>query len=75
MNQRRTIATPLTATLWLLLAANGWSQDATVYHGFTRLGPASATATENAYVVVQGDRIARVGSGALPRDDGWRYVD
>lgn len=59
----------------LLLAASGSAQQATVYHGFTRLDPATATATPNAYVVVQGDRIAAVGSGVPPRNDGWTYVD
>ena len=75
MNQRRTIAACLTTALALLLADHSYSQDATVYHGFTRLDPANAAATENAFVVVQGDRISRVGSGAPPRDDRWRYID
>lgn len=48
----------------MLLAANASSQQATVYHGFTRLDPVATTATEKAFVVVQGDRIASVGSGA-----------
>ena len=75
MNHRNNIAARLGSVLGLLLAANGWSQEATVYHGFTRLDPTSATVTENAFVVVQGDRIARVGSGAPPRNDDWNYVD
>lgn len=59
----------------LLINANGWGQQATVYHGFTRLDPVSATATANSFVVVEGERITRVGSGAPPRNAGWTYVD
>ena len=44
MNHRSKIAAPLGSMLALLLTANGWSQEATVYHGFTRLDPVSATA-------------------------------
>lgn len=72
---KRTVSTPLATMFCLLLAAHGYCQEATVYHGFTRLDPASATATGNAFVVVQGDRIARLGSGAPPQNDGWSYVD
>ena len=72
--KRRTLAAPLNAMLGLLLAANGWSQEATVYHGFTHLDPASATAMQNAFVVVQGDRIARVGSGGRGRGQGVGQV-
>jgi imidazolonepropionase-like amidohydrolase len=75
MNHRNTFATPFAAALGLLLAATASSQEATVYHGFTRLDPVTATATEQAFVVVQGDRIASVGSGAPPRNDGWTYID
>jgi imidazolonepropionase-like amidohydrolase len=75
MNHRSHIARAFPSLPGLLLAANGWSQEATVYHGFTRLDPEAATATENAFVVVQGDRIASVGVGAPPKNDGWRYVD
>lgn len=75
MNHRHTFATPLATIFGLLLVGHGACQDATVYHGFTRLDPASATVTQNAFIVVQGDRIARVGSGAPPRDDRFRYVD
>ena len=65
----RTIATPLGSLLGLLLAANVWSQEATVYHGFTQLDPVRASVAENAFVVVQGERIAAVGSGTPPRND------
>lgn len=76
MSHRNRIATPLTSVLGcVLLAASAWSQEATVYHGFTRLDPVTATVTENAFIVVEGDRIARVGSGGPPRNDGWSYVD
>jgi imidazolonepropionase-like amidohydrolase len=75
MSHRSTIATPLAPMLALLLTANAASQEATVYHGFTRLDPVGATATENAFVVVEGDLIAHVGSGTPPRNDGWNYVD
>ena len=75
MNHRNNIAAPLGSVLGLLLAATGWSQEATVYHGFTRLDPVSATVTADAFVVVQGNRIAAVGSGTPPVGDGWSYVD
>jgi imidazolonepropionase-like amidohydrolase len=75
MNPHRHVSTPLAATLGLMLAASAASQETTVYHGFTRLDPATATATENAFVVVEGDRIARVGRGRPPRNDDWSYVD
>jgi imidazolonepropionase-like amidohydrolase len=75
MNHRSNIVAALGSLLGVLLTANGWGQDTTVYHGFTRLDPVSATATENAFVVVQDDRIANVGNGAPPRNDGWNYVD
>jgi imidazolonepropionase-like amidohydrolase len=74
MKHRSTIAT-LLGSLGLLLATNGLSQEATVYHGFTRLDPVSATATQNAFVVVQGETITTVGSGPPPRNGGWSYVD
>ena len=75
MRQRSHVATPLASVFALLLAVTGWTQEATVYHGFTQLDPVNATATENAFIVVQGDRITRVGSGAPPRNRGWRHVD
>jgi hypothetical protein len=75
MSHRRHVATPLAALLGLLLAANVWSQETTVYHAFTRLDPVSATVIEDAFVVVQGARVARVGSGTPPANDGWSYVD
>jgi hypothetical protein len=62
MNRRSVLATRLATALCLLLAADASSQEATVYHGFTRLDPVTATATEQAFVVVQGDRIASVGT-------------
>jgi len=68
-------ATRLGALLALTLAANAWSQEATVYHGFARLEPTTATVTENSFVVIEGDRIATVGSGPPPRNDSWSYVD
>jgi imidazolonepropionase-like amidohydrolase len=74
MNHRSHVATPA-SLLGLLLAATGWSQETTVYHGFTRLDPVGATVTENAFIVVEGDRIARVGNGRPPRNGNWRYVD
>ena len=75
MNHRSTVATRLGPLLGVLVSANGWSQEATVYHGFTRLDPATATVMENSFVVVEGDRIARVGRGRPPRNDDWDYVD
>jgi imidazolonepropionase-like amidohydrolase len=75
MNFHRHLSTPLAAVLGLMLAAGAASQETTVYHGFTRLDPATATVTENAFVVVEGDRIARVGRGRPPRNDDWTYVD
>jgi imidazolonepropionase-like amidohydrolase len=75
MNHRSNIVATLGSLLTLLLTANGWGQETTVYHSFTRLDPVSATVSENAFVVVQDDRIASVGNGAPPRNDGWNYVD
>lgn len=75
MNHRSYVATALASFLGLLTTAHATSQETTVYHGFTRLDPATATVTENAFVVVQGDRIARIGSGRPPRNGDWSYVD
>jgi imidazolonepropionase-like amidohydrolase len=75
MNHHSHVTTAFASVLSLLLAANAYGQQATVYHGFTLLDPATATTTENAYVVVEGDRIARVGSGVPPRDRDSTYVD
>ena len=75
MNRWSHIAKPLAALLGLLLGANSSGGEATVYRGFTRLDPATATATENAFIVVDGNRIARVGSGTPPENDDWSYVD
>lgn len=59
----------------LLLAGMAVGQEATVYHGFTLVDPARAAVTENAFVVVEGARIAQVGSGRPPRSDGVTLVD
>jgi imidazolonepropionase-like amidohydrolase len=75
MNHRNRVWALLAAALGLMLAANVWSQETTVYHGFTRLDPVTTTVTENAFVVVEGDRIARIGRGQPPRNDDWTYVD
>jgi imidazolonepropionase-like amidohydrolase len=75
MSRRNTIATFFAPVLALLLAASATSQETTVYHGFTRLDPVTATATEDAFVIVEGDRFARVGQGRPPRNDDWSYVD
>jgi imidazolonepropionase-like amidohydrolase len=75
MTRWNNIAARLVSLLVLLLAASASGQEATVYHGFTRLDPAAAISTQNAFVVVQGERIAAVGSGAPPRNEGWRHVD
>jgi imidazolonepropionase-like amidohydrolase len=75
MNDYRPASILLAFVLSVMLAANAWSQEVTVYHGFTRLDPVTATATENAFVVVEGERIARMGSGRPPQNDSWSYVD
>ncbi|HUQ52437.1 MAG TPA: amidohydrolase family protein [Gammaproteobacteria bacterium] len=75
MSRRTTLATPVTAAFALVLTISASSQETTVYHGFTRLDPVTATATRNAFVVVQGDRIVSVGSGNPPRRDGSHSVD
>ena len=40
---------------------------ADVYHGFTLIDPATEQRIENAWVVVEGGRISRIGSGVAPR--------
>jgi imidazolonepropionase-like amidohydrolase len=55
---------------------------AQVYHGFTLIDPATEKRIENAWVVVEGNRLSRVGSGPAPRprsaaqrhDLGGRFV-
>lgn len=59
----------------LLLGTNPCAQAATTYHGFTRLDPVSKTVIEDAYIVVEGERIAQVGRGSLPQRKDWQYVD
>ena len=59
----------------LLLASLARGQETTVYHGFTLLDPTRAAVTENAFIVVEGTRIAQVGSGRPPRGDGRTLVD
>jgi imidazolonepropionase-like amidohydrolase len=75
MKHARITAKLLAATLSLLSAAEGSSQEATVYHGFTQLDPVRAAIAEDAFVVVEGSRITRTGSGVPPRRDNWKYVD
>lgn len=40
---------------------------ADVYHGFTLVDPATEKRIENAWVVIEGGRLARIGSGKPPR--------
>jgi imidazolonepropionase-like amidohydrolase len=47
----------------------------TVYHGFTLLDPSEQRVVENAYIVVDGARIAEVGHGAAPQGDGLLHID
>jgi len=75
MNHGKMITRLLSCTFFLLLADKGFGQEATVYHGFTLLDPSRATATESAFVVVEGSRITQVGAGRPPRRDGWTLVD
>ena len=42
------------------------SADADVYHGFTLLDPATKQRIENAWIVVEGNRLVRIGSGKPP---------
>src|SRR5688500_834516 len=58
----------------LLLGTSHHAISATAYHGFTLLDPVSKTVTQDAYVVVEGERIVRVGRGPAPRHDDWKYV-
>jgi imidazolonepropionase-like amidohydrolase len=75
VNHHNRVTIALASLLGLLLSVPAHGQEETVYHGFTLLDPATATITENAYVVVEGDRIARVDSGAPPRKRDASYVD
>ncbi|MGH9630077.1 MAG: amidohydrolase family protein [Bryobacteraceae bacterium] len=59
----------------LVLGVNPCVRAATVYRGFTRLDPVSKTAIEDAWIVVEGVRIARVGRGPVPQRKHWKYVD
>jgi imidazolonepropionase-like amidohydrolase len=59
----------------LLAASLAGGQEATVYHGFTLLDPTRAAATENAFIVVEGSRIAQIGAGRPPRGDCRTLVD
>lgn len=43
---------------------------ADVYHGFTLIDPATEKRIENAWIVVEGGRVARVGSGKAPVASG-----
>jgi len=40
--------------------------DADVYHGFTLIDPATQTRVENAWIVVEGNRLSKIGSGQRP---------
>ncbi len=40
---------------------------ADIYHGFTLVDPATEKRIENAWIVVEGGRISRIGSGKVPR--------
>lgn len=48
---------------------------ADVYHGFTLIDPATRTRVENAWVVVEGRRLSKVGSGRPPAADPARIHD
>src|SRR5688572_5871049 len=43
--------------------------DANVYHGFTLIDPATQTRVENAWIVVEGNRLSKVGSGQPPESE------
>jgi hypothetical protein len=59
----------------LLMATISPAYAATAYHGFTRLDPVSKTVIEDAYIVVEGQRILQIGRGPVPRRKHWKYVD
>lgn len=41
--------------------------DADVYHGFTLIDPATQAKVENAWVVVERNRLMKIGSGQRPK--------
>lgn len=43
---------------------------AELYHGFTLIDPATERRIENAWIMIEDGRLARVGSGALPTSSG-----
>jgi imidazolonepropionase-like amidohydrolase len=73
MTPEKLIATTLhafcLATLAVLsgCASTRLAPGAVLYHGFTLIDPASEKRIENAWLVVEGDRLSRVGSGQPPK--------
>jgi len=64
--------TPAVCTLAMLGALGGCSSmrppaNADVYHGFTLIDPATERRVDNAWVVVEGKRLTKVGSGRPPK--------
>jgi imidazolonepropionase-like amidohydrolase len=72
MTIRNTIGTTLPAICLATLvlfpgcASVRLAPGAEVYHGFTLIDPATERRVENAWVVIEGDRLSRVGSGPAP---------
>lgn len=63
--------TPFLCTLAILGTMSGCASSrlppgADVYHGFTLIDPATERRLENAWVVVEGKRLAKVGTGRAP---------
>ena len=67
-----TLRTILSASSLVTLAVLGGCssthapEDADVYYGFTLIDPATQTRVENAWIVVEGNRLLKVGSGQRP---------
>jgi imidazolonepropionase-like amidohydrolase len=70
---RQTLISTWRAALILLAAPIG-AQAQTVYHGFTMVDVVERRLIANAFVVVDGGRIAAVGRGRPPAHATWRYV-
>ena len=59
----------------LTLTACQPSHTGTLYHSFTELDPVTQEITPQAWVIVDGDKIAKVGAGSLPRGSFDQSID
>jgi len=73
-----TIVVSVSFEIFLLQFVNQGIAQTIIYHGFTLLDPMQPASTEQAWLIVEGEKIRETGSGDLPLDshsNHWRVVE